>query len=212
MIASRSVSSASESITLRGRLTEFDSLPKGGSERDSLAALPGYISNHVPRSGASFSADFGGCAGVPLRRLAMTACGRRGRDVGGANQNPAMVAPQSALMLAAPEKARDRRDIPVIEVRIKRRHQDVRHHDLHEERVAVRGCHEQHQSQACRLRRIDLDDELSSKSIRQRLCADAGGVRRARLLMVSPASRANLARRRPETPLSARADFRDRLF
>ena len=39
-----------------------------------MAALPEYISNHVPRSRASFSADFGGRAGVTLRRVAMTAC------------------------------------------------------------------------------------------------------------------------------------------
>jgi hypothetical protein len=34
-----------------------------------LAPLPGYVSNYVPRAGTSFSADFGGCAGVALRRL-----------------------------------------------------------------------------------------------------------------------------------------------
>ena len=35
----------------------------------SVAALPGYISNHVPHSRASISADFGGCPGAALRSL-----------------------------------------------------------------------------------------------------------------------------------------------
>ena len=48
----------------------------------SLAALPEYISNHVPRSRASCSADFGGCAGVTLRRVAMTACKGAGETLG----------------------------------------------------------------------------------------------------------------------------------
>ena len=47
-----------------------------------MAALPEYISNHVPRSKASFSADFGGGAGVRLRLVAMTACMRRGEMLG----------------------------------------------------------------------------------------------------------------------------------
>ena len=37
-----------------------------------MAALPGYISNHVPRAGTGFSADFGGYPGVALRRLGST--------------------------------------------------------------------------------------------------------------------------------------------
>ena len=37
-----------------------------------LAALPGYISNYVPRARARFSADFGGYPGVALRRLGST--------------------------------------------------------------------------------------------------------------------------------------------
>ena len=47
----------------------------------SVAALPGYISNHVPRAGARFSADFGGCPGFTLRRLGSTACVGWGRGI-----------------------------------------------------------------------------------------------------------------------------------
>jgi len=38
----------------------------------SVAALPGYISNNVPRSRTRFSADFGGYPGVTLRRPGST--------------------------------------------------------------------------------------------------------------------------------------------
>jgi hypothetical protein len=41
-----------------------------------------YISNHVPRSRASFSADFGGRAGVMLRRITTTAYKDAGETLG----------------------------------------------------------------------------------------------------------------------------------
>ena len=43
-----------------------------------MAPLPGYVSNYVPRPGTGFSADFGGCPGVTLRRLGSTARVGRG--------------------------------------------------------------------------------------------------------------------------------------
>jgi len=53
-----------------------------------LAALPGYISNHVPRSEPCFSTDFGDCAGVALRRLGSTIC--RDRMSIGAQSRPVL--------------------------------------------------------------------------------------------------------------------------
>ncbi len=39
---------------------------RGKAAQDQMAALPGYVSNHVPRAGASVSACFGGNQGLGL--------------------------------------------------------------------------------------------------------------------------------------------------